>query len=379
MKSKLFSAVAIYTGTVVGAGIFGIPYVIAKIGFIPGVIYLVVLGTIVTIKMLCYGEVVSRTKEFHQTTGYAEKYLGKWGKYAISFSLFFGLYGSLLAYMIGVGDFLYTILGDMLGGTPMLYSLLFFVLASLAILAGLGMIIRVEKVMFIALFIVISLFFVFGGKHIDLENLRTFDFSHAFLPYGVLFFAFTGLSAIPDMSRMLKKEKHNFKKALLIGTVTVFFIYLCFTFIIVGISGAGTSPEAVVGLVGLLGKKIVIVGSVFGVLAMATSFLTLGLAMKEIYRYDYGLDKTLGWVLTCFVPLIIFLLGLVSFIGVLGAVGSVTGGISGIMILWMYLRAKKKGDQEPAYVIKVPKPVIYILSVIFALGALYEVYYLFVT
>ncbi|NQV13796.1 MAG: hypothetical protein HQ530_05880 [Parcubacteria group bacterium] len=377
--SKLFSAIAIFTGAVVGAGIFGIPYVVAKIGFIPGVIYMIILGAVVGVQILAYGEIVSRTKEFHQVTGYAGKYLGKWGKYAITFSLLFGSYGAILAYMIGIGDFLYTILGDILGGSPMLYSLIFFMIASLAILAGLGMIVRVEKAMFLALLAVMTIIFVFGIRYIDVANLQGFDFGHAFLPYGVLFFAFGGYSAIPDMSRMLKNEKHNFKKAILIGLAVVFLIYLCFTFVIVGISGGGTSPEAIVGLAGILGKNVVIIGSIFGVLAMATSFLVSGLVMKEMYRYDYGLDKTLAWVLACFVPLIIFLLGLVSFIGVIGAVGSITGGITGILILQMYLRAKKMGDQEPAYAIKIPKPVIYILSAMFALGALYEVYYLIIS
>ena len=371
MKSKLFSAVAIFTGMVVGAGIFGIPYVVSKIGFIPGVIYMIILGVIVGVQILAYGEVVSRTKEFHQATGYAEKYLGKWGKYAFTFSLMFGSYGAMLAYVIGMGD--------VLGGSPMLYSLIFFMIASLAILVGLGVIVRVEKIMFSALLVVMTIIFAFGIRHINLDHLQSFDFSHAFLPYGVLLFAFGGLAAIPDMSRMLKNEKHNFKKAILIGLVIVFLIYLCFTFIIVGISGGDTSPEALVGLADILGRNVVIIGSIFGVLAMATSFLVTGLVMKEMYRYDYGLDKTLAWVLACFVPLIIFLLGMVSFIGVIGAVGSITGGITGILVLLMYVRAKKTGDQEPAYTIKIPKPVIYVLSALFALGALYEVYYLFVT
>ena len=221
--------------------------------------------------------------------------------------------------------------------------------------------------------------FIFGIRHIDLNNLQSFDFTHAFLPYGVLLFAFGGLIAIPDISRMLKDEKHNFKKAIFIGSMAVFLIYLCFTFLIVGISGGDTSSEAIAGLINILDKKIIIIGAVFGVLTMATSFLVTGLAMKEMYRYDYGLDKTLAWVLACFVPLIIFLLGLVSFIGVIGAVGSVTGGLTGILIFQIYLRAKKMGDQEPAYNIRIPKFLIYVLSVMFGLGALYEVYYLVIS
>jgi tyrosine-specific transport protein len=376
MKSKLFSAIVILTGTVVGAGIFGIPYVVAKVGFISGLVYLIVLGLVVAVEILCYGEVILRTKEFHQSTGYAEKYLGKWGKLVMSFSLVFGIYGALLAYMIGVGDFLYSLIGEFLGGTPVLYATIFFILASLAILVGLGMVIKIEKGMFLVLLAVVLLIFVLGVRHVQFDNLIAFDLKNIFLPYGVILFAFTGISAIPDMSRTLRREESKLKKAIMIGMVTVFVVYLLFSFVIVGISGKNTSEEAVVGLEKLLGKKIFIIGAILGILTMATSFLTLGLALKEMFVYDFGFHKTLAWVVACFVPFIFFLLGLVGFVRVLGIVGSITGGISGILVFLMYFRAKKTGDQKPAYTVNIPKILVYFLCGLFGLGAIYQIYYL---
>ena len=376
MNGKLFSAVVILMGTVIGAGIFGIPYVVARVGFSLGLVYLVVLGLVVTIELLCYGEIVLRTKEYHQTAGYAEKYFGRWGKLFMSFSLLFGIYGALLAYMIGIGDFLYLLLGEFLGGTPILYSTIFFILASLAIMAGLGMIVKVEKSMFVVLFIVMTLLFVFGAKHIQFSNLLNINFKDLFLPYGVILFAFSGVSAVPVMSRVLRQGRKSLKVAVVLGMIAVLAVYLLFALLIVGISGEQTSEEAIVGLTGLLGNKIVIIGAIFGILAMTTSFLTLGLVMKEMYVYDYSLDKTLAWVLTCFVPFIIFLLGLIGFIKVLGIVGSITGGISGILLLLMYLKAKKSGDREPEYKIRIPRPIIYLICALLGLGVVYEIYYL---
>lgn len=377
MNRKIFSTIVIFTGTVVGAGIFGIPYVIAKVGFILGLIYLMLLGVVVTIILLAYGEVILRTKKFHQATGYAEKYLGKWGKLLMSFSLVAGIYGALLAYMIGVGDFLYTVLHGLFGGSPILYSAIFFAIASMAIMFGLGMILKIEKGMFILLFIVAIFIFVIGINKVDLNNLASLHLENIFLPFGVILFAFTGISAIPDMSRVLGEDKKLLKKSIVLGMFIVFVIYLLFTFIIVGVSGQNTSQEAIIGLKDILGAKIILIGAIFGILAMTTSFLTLGLALKEMYSQDYGLDKTLAWVLTCFVPFILFILGLSSFVEVLGIVGSITGGFSSILILAMYRRAKKRGDQEPEYLIKIPNFVIYILYIIFGLAVLYQVYYIF--
>ena len=80
MKNKVFRAISALVGTVIGAGIFGIPYVVAKIGFLPGIFYLLTLGTLVLFLNLLYGEVILRTPGDHQLTGYAEIYLGKFGK-----------------------------------------------------------------------------------------------------------------------------------------------------------------------------------------------------------------------------------------------------------------------------------------------------------
>lgn len=377
MRNNFFSAVAILIGTIAGAGIFGIPYVIAKAGFIPGFLYLLILGFVTLILQLCFGEVVLRTKKYHQITGYAKKYLGNWGKGIVTFSLLVGIYGALLAYMIGTGNFLYVLLGEYLGGTQFLYSMIFFVLASLAILIGIGMIIQVEKVMVGFLLFVVGFIFVSNIKQIQVANFLSVDWSYLFLPYGVLLFAYAGTTAIPQMKRVLGSNKKNLKKGIILGMLILFGVYFLFSFAVVGVSGVHTSEEAITGLSKFVGKKVVIIGALFGILTMTTSFLTLGLALKEMFRFDWGINKVIAWVLACFVPFIIFLLGLTSFIKVIGTAGAIMGGLIGIIILLMYNKAKTEGDVEPAYSLKLPQLFIYFLFLVFGLGIVYQVYYTF--
>ena len=47
MKKEGLEAVCIIIGTVIGAGVLGIPYVIAKAGFLIGLIQLVIIGLLV--------------------------------------------------------------------------------------------------------------------------------------------------------------------------------------------------------------------------------------------------------------------------------------------------------------------------------------------
>lgn len=377
MKNKVFGAIAMLIGTVVGAGIFGIPYVVSRVGFTTGFFYLIILGIVIFITTLCYAEVILRTKKEHQMAGYAEKYLGKWGQRIISFSLVFGIYGALLAYMVGVGDFLHALLFNYLGGTPFLYTALFFILASIAVFSGLRIIIKIEKVMVAILIIAAFFIFVFGLPYVEMENLMGFDKMNLFLPYGVILFAFTGATVLADVKKILSGQERKLKKTILIAYVVVFILYLAFTFVVCGISGKDTSQEAIIGLNNVLGEEVFIVGALLGILTMTTSFLTLGLVLREIFMCDYKFGRTLSWVYACFVPFIIFLLGLADFIKIIGMVGAITGGLQGILILVMYLKAKKKGDMKPVFSIKVPKPIVYLFSIMYGLGILYEVYYLF--
>lgn len=377
MNTKLFSAIAILVGTIIGAGIFGIPYVVSKVGFLPGLIYLILLGIFTLLVTLSYGETILRTKDRHQMTGYASRYLGKWGRRILSFTLVFSIYGALLAYMIGVGDFLNTIFSPWLGGTPFLYSLIFFIFGSAIIYFGLKTIVSVERIMFLIVLAVALVIFIFGLNKIEINNFLTFDKAFLFLPYGVILFAFAGATAVVDMRQVLKGNEQKLKKGILFGYLFPFIIYLLFVITVVGISGKGTSEEAVRGLGSFLGNKILILGAILGVLTMTTSFFNLGLVLKEIFIFDYKFSKNLSWFIVAFVPFVIFLLGLTNFIKVIGLVGSIVGGVDGIMILLMHKKAKKLGDRKPEFSINIPHFVYYLLFLVFGLGISYEIWFSF--
>ena len=149
-------------GTIIGAGIFGVPYAISKVGFGIGVLYLFGLGTVVLLVTLAFGEVILRTKGNHQMSGYAEKYLGVWGKRVLTFSLIFGIYGALLAYTIGIGNFLYVLLGPFIGGNAFIYSMIFYGVASLAVLIGLGVVEKVEDLMVFLILVLIGIVLIFS-------------------------------------------------------------------------------------------------------------------------------------------------------------------------------------------------------------------------
>jgi len=376
-QKKYFSAISILTGTIIGAGMFGIPYVVSRVGFSIGILYLVLLGIVVTLVTLAFGEIVARTKKRFQMTGYAKKYLGSWGQGLMSFSLIFGTYGALLAYTIAIGNFLNIIFSPIFGGTSFIYSIIFYILGSLAILFGLGIVEKIENAMVLLLLFIVGLIALIGFREIDVNNLIGFSFGlgSLFLPYGVILFSYTGASIVPEMADLLIENKKKLKSAIIISMLISFVVYALFALVVFGISGGDTSEEAITGLEDFLGHRIIILGAILGILTIATSFFSLGLVLKHIFKNDYSINNFFSWILACIIPLIIFILGIRSFVMVIDLVGIVSGGLQGILILMMFQRVKKKSEVKPVYSLKLPKFLIYILYLIFGGGIVYEIFY----
>jgi len=367
----MFKAIAMLCGTVIGAGVLGIPYVIAKAGFLVGMLSIVLLGLAVLALNLFIGEIVLRTPGNHQLPGYAEKYLGKWGKRIFMFSMFFGIYGALIAYLIGEGRALSAIFG----GNPLLFSLGFFVIVSFLVHKGLKTISKYEEVLVflvLSLVIFISVYAFFSGKF-NFENLSSkFNLFNLFIPYGVILFAFVGGAAIPEMKECLIRERKLMKRSIIIGSLIPIIAYALFALIVVGINGINTTEIATIGLGEILGSGALILGNLFAAIAMFTSFLTLALAMKEIYVFDYKMNSFLSWSLTVFIPLLIFLAGATSFIKVIGITGALAGGIDGALIVLMFWKAKKMGGRIPEYNLGKQKLLGLILMLVFVLGFIYQ-------
>jgi tyrosine-specific transport protein len=371
---KLFYPFSIFIGTIIGVGLFTLPYVTLKAGFVTILSYFVLVGFLVIFIHLLFGEVVLRTDGIHRLPGYVKIYLGKWSKRAVFFSTLVGLYGALLAYIIIGGEFLWGLAGPILGGDKFLYISLFFIFGSILIWRGSKSIARVEF-WFLALFFILLLFLgVRGSSDIHLSNFTIFHFKNIFLPYGVIMFSLWGLTVVPEVRDLLQENERKLKSILVGGIALAALTYLVFIFIVLGISGGNTSPDALLGLKSFLPYNILSLALFFGVVTTFTSFLTLGLTLKKIFYYDYGRSMFLSWVLACGVPFLLFVFGFKQFIEVIGLVGAVAMGIDGTLVLMMHQRAKKFGNRKnPEYEIKIPAVVNYVLSGLLVLGVVFGI------
>jgi len=343
MKKEDFEAIAILIGTIVGAGVLGIPYIVSKAGLLTGLIDIIIIGILLLITNYIFGESIINIKKHHQMTGYTKIILGKkWG-YLMMFLVFASIYGALIAYIMGEGSVLATLFGSQ---KTLLFSILFFIIAFSIVKSKIKTIGVLEIFLDSAFIFIIFLIALFSTGSINTTNITGFDVTNIFLPYGVILFAFLGISAIPQMKEVLNNDKKRLRRAILIGSSIPIILYLIFTFAVVSVTGLNTTEVATIGLGQALGYKMLIFCNLFAFFIMSTAFLSLAHAVKETYIYDCKLNKTLSWMLACLVPFAIFLAirSIAGFKDILNITGGIAGGAMGILLATMFLKTRKKKE-----------------------------------
>ncbi len=359
-----FSAVALIVGTIIGAGVFGIPYAIAQSGFSIGLAHLIFLGIFVTLMTLYMGEVVLRTKKECQFTELAQKYLGTKGKWIMFATMCIGIFGALTAYLVGIGSSL----SHLLGGNPLFYSLAFFAIAAPIIYYGLKSISIIGLILSTLLVIILLIISLILIPEIQVSNLNYVDFSKAMVPYGVILFACLGYSVIPEVKMILRKEKEKMFSAIILATFICIGLYALFSFTMVGVYGTGVSEIATQSLSGI--KNVF--GTIVAILAMATGFLALGLVMKHVFHLDLKFDKRIAWAIVCFLPLSIVFFISPGFVESIGFTGTYAGGLTGILSCFLVYEARKKGKRKPEFVVPGGNFLIVLSALVFIGGIVYQ-------
>lgn len=373
-----FFAISVFVGTTVGAGIFGLPYVISKSGIIPGLFYFLILGGAMFLMSLFLGEIVLRTKEKHRLPGFAKKYLGKNGEIIVTIAKVIGLTGALLAYIILGGSFLEILFSPLISVSSFYFSLFFWAALVYFIFRGIKLIAPIEILTNSIFFIIIFIVFCFALPKIDFQNFIPFtNFSDIFLPYGVILFSLMGLSAVPEIIEILKttEEKKNFKKVISLSFFVIIFLYALFILAVIGVTGGRVTSDALEGLVPFLGPNIIFLVILAAIITLADSFFVIALNLRNVLIYDFKTPKRIAASFTCGIPLFLFLIGFQSFIGTIGFIGTLIGVLEGIAIILIFKKTKKLGDREPEYSLKVPSVLLYGLMAIFILGAISQIYY----
>jgi len=369
MNKKFWAATFTLTGTIIGAGILGLPYVFAKSGFLVGAFWVIVLGIILMTTKLYLGEVCLRTKKTKQLTGLAEKYLGKFAGKLMLFAMAFGIYSALIAYLIGEGEsFSQLIFGTT--GYAFYLAIIFWVVMTFLLQRGIEGLKKIETWGVVAVILIVAGILIYFFPQVQMQNLFTFNFKEFLFPIGVITFAFLGFTSIPELEMIFQSEKDKkfLKKSIVVGVLIPIIIYLVFPMVFVGIIDGEILEVATLSFGPIV--------ALLGIFTMLTSYFILSFSLRDTFKYDLKTSKlkTFFWVsvFPIAVYILIHLIKMDSFVNLLGVGGVVSGGLTGILILLMNRKAKMKSDKKPQYEIPINWFIIALFSLVFILGVVGE-------
>ena len=376
-------AIASLIGTIIGAGVFTLPYMAVHSGLIATLLWLVIVGVIVLYLHLIFGEIVLRTKKDFRLPGYVGHYLGEPAKKFMLITTFLTFSLSLLAYLLLGTQFLATITH---GIWPMfsipaggLFLLLWLILS--IIILGKGKV--VSRANFILSFLLVVLFIVIIARTLpafSLLRLNLFPLGthwNWLIPYGVMFFALNGMIAVPEAAKMLRRHKNNnksLKKVIIWGTIIPLVIYLFFILIVAGASGRGTTIETMRGLQGVVGPAILFLGASLGLLAVITSYLIFANYIKNSFQKDFSWSPFISYFLVLIGPISLYFLHLTSLLKLFSFLGGMLGGLEGIMLVLVFKKVRVHSELKPAYSVPFSRSWLYILLGALLAGALCQTF-----
>jgi tyrosine-specific transport protein len=356
-------------GTIIGAGILGLPHVVGRSGYPIGLFWMLLLAAAVTVTHLLFGEIVAATPERHRLIGYVGMYLGRGARTVETAASILGLYGATLAYMILGGIFFSQVLSPIVEIGTMAGPLLLFLTGLAFVWHGVNFLAKAEFWLSVALVAAFLLLTARGFAAADFGNLARVDFSGAFLPYGVVLFAYGGLSAIPEIHDLLDRRRTELRRGILFGTLLAASVTILFVTAVLAALGPSVTPDSISGLSAKLGGAIPSIGAVAGLLAVVTSYYVFSLYLKNQFQFDFKLSRTSAVLLAVGTPYALYLLGVRDFGRVLELVGASLLGVEGMLVCLTYLKAKKA---HPEGILKIPDILVYFLAAVYATGALYE-------
>lgn len=333
---RFLEAVLLLSGMIIGVGMFAIPFSFASAGFWAGTVTLALLSFVVLGLHLLYGEIVLATPGMHRMPGYTRHHLGR-GMAAVSWaSTLFGTIGTLLAYLIVGSLFLRTLFVGIAPSASAGWwaTVLALLVAAVTLFplkkeAAINGILTVFEIALLAGLSYMLLPYASPAHYTDVWP------EYVFLPYGVLLFALTGASVIPEVATLLGRDKKKVRAAVVAGTVIPALLYFLFAYAVVGVSGMATSEEAIAGLRRVMGDGVVFWGSMAGLLAVLTSYVALSGNMQAMLALDMRLPRRMAWIAASLAPFILYLAGFQNFIAIISVVGILAFGVDGILFFFM--------------------------------------------
>lgn len=347
-RLTFWEAASIIIGHGIGAGILSVPYLASRnswwdILWIAAVAYLINLLLHFMIAELSYNNGGAQFIRCFEK----ELFVGRIGKILtwIAFALLgFSTIVNVSGFITGAAAALTAWLG-----LPELAAMLLFYIVSAAIVyLGLKVVGVCEK---IAVFSMVGVVGILLAATLlsELSPLSTdsIAFTNLLALYSMVAFSLSAVMSTPQVVKGLQGDVKQIRRAIAAGTGLNLLLILVITFMTLLGAGRDISQNgALVDLAAHLGGWVSIIGYIFTLLALATSFWANTLNLRDIVDEQVHWGPRWSWLVASLPCLVIALLRFTSFVG-FTRLASVVQVLTGVGIIVAYHRSRRKAGASP--------------------------------
>ena len=347
MKNKQLTIVesaCIITGYGIGGGVIAMPYLAQRNGCLMSLLILAAAFLASFILHVMIAELAVKSGGGSQIIEVFSRYLFQ-GKYKKVLTLAFFvimalvLFTNLAAYISGAAE----IISELLGISLWLSRLLFYAAAASVVLFGLKAVGVSEKLAVGVIFLLVGLLACFSMLHIQNPlPVKAGSITEGLAYFGMGMFAFSAFFSVPQAVSGLGGDGKKVRKAVFLGLLNNFILITVIT-VCALLSSAQVTEVAMIGWSKGIGSWAEMVGSLFTILAMLTTYWSISLALADIVEEQLKLSRRLCWVIATLPSLALTFAGLGGFMEFM----RLAGGLIAILIALLVVPAFRKASREP--------------------------------
>ena len=331
-------------GAGVGAGIMAVPFLAERVGLVGLAIILPIAWAVSALLHLMLAEVLFRTGRDLQIVELMHLYLlrGRIGRlllWPIFTLLGIAFLANLAAYISGAGE----IVANLVGSERYLSEFLVYLISAGVVLFGLkavGVAERFGALVLIGLVVAIGVGAIAQPFNVR-PGLRGSPTQWTAL-YGIVMYALWSFYSVPQVVKGLGSDRRGAVRVILTGLTINGLLIAVVALIALGISTKVTEV-AIIGMTEPMGPLAGLMGSIFMIAALVTSYWSVSLALADILRERTGISGRVSWLLATLPSLLILWLGVWDFLEWLQLAAGTTAIVVALMTLPMYRQAQQTG------------------------------------
>ena len=347
-KLNFLEATGIIVGHGVGAGILSVPYLASHNSFRETVFILIFAYLVALVLHLIIAELSYNNNGAQFVKCFdSELFAGKI-KTVLTWTAFILLGVSVIvnvsAFLTGAA----AVFAQWFGLPDFVGILIFYVLGAGVVFVGMKLVGICEKYAVIAMVVVMGVIFVATLMR-GTEALPTGwrGFNNALALFGMISFSLSAVMSTPQVVKGLGGDKKRIRSSIALGlAVNASLIFLITLTTLLGTGGDVSEKGAFVDLARRFGGWVAVVGYVFTLLALATSFWANTLNLRDIVSEQTGWGRRLSWLIASLPCLVLAMLGLDSFVG-FTRFASIIQVVTGIGIIVAYNCSRRRVGKSP--------------------------------